>query len=183
MCHKSKKMQKLEFEQVQRQTRQTVGKFDFERIVGKHALLCLSILTSRNLEKAFENGSEWATIRREWEDAILLSVFAERNDGDYTFEKAVRKVIGKFFDDCISVMKRKPETKDPENAKQVQLYSNLTCLTRRSIVEIQKMLSDYKYELARVASVKQDNDHYYTFALSFLYAANRLGYFLDLEMN
>jgi len=177
-------MQKLEFEQVQRQTRQTVGKFDFERIVGKHALLCLSILTNRNFNTAFENGSEWATIRREWEDAILLSVFADRNDdGDYTFEKAVRKVIGKFFNDCMSIMKSKPETGDPENAKQVQLYSNLTCLTRRSIVEIQKMLNDYKYALGRVVSVKQDSDHYYTFALSFLYAANRLGYFLDLEMN
>jgi len=179
-------MHKLEFEQVQRQTRQTVGKFDFERIVGKHALLCLSVLASAKQGNEFETGVDWAGVRREWEDAILLSVFAE-DDGtaNFTFEKAVRKVIGKFFNDCISIMKNKPQAKDADNAQQVKLYSSLTCSTRRSIVEIQKLLNDYKDALRLVSQNinGERNEQYYIYAVSFLYAANRLGYFLDLEMN
>lgn len=185
-------MHKLEFEQVLRQTRQTVGKFDFERIVGRHAILCLQILSKQppvnDVWTPAEAGVQWRTIQTEWEESVLYNVFSadDSRNSDYAFEKAVRKVINKFFQDCQSIMQKQPQSKDADNAKQVELYANLTCQTRRSVAEIQKLFNEYKDALKQVSAVAkatEQSETYYIYAVGFLYAANKLGYFLDMELS
>lgn len=185
-------MHKLEFEQVLRQTRQTVGKFDFERIVGKHAVACLKILSADAINAdAFIRGVEWKSIQTEWEESVLYNVFSadDSRNTDYAFEKAVRKVINKFFQDCVSIMQKQAPVKDANNAKQVELYANLTCQTRRSVAEIQKLFNEYKDALKQVSTAAAasaaagESETYYIYAVGLLYAANKLGYFLDMELS
>ena len=174
-------MHKLEFEQAKRETRRTVGKFDFERIVGQHALQCLDILANQN-RAAFEKGAAWSSLQKEWEDSVLLSMFVDADQKDYEFEKAVRKVIRNFFKDCVSILKNEMQRKDANNAQHVSLIASMQ--QKRSANEIQHMISCYKQALQTLAlHVRRDDEVFYIHAVGLLYAANKLGYFLDMELS
>lgn len=173
-------MHKHEFNQVKRQTKQSVGKFDFERIVGRHALLCIDILMQQQNSGDFEKGIAWSSIQTEWEECILLNMFVDNEGKDFEFEKAVRKVIRNFFNDCVSILRNQAPRKGGNDAKHVALYA----ANKRSIVDIQRMISEYKQALRLLSEHKSRSDEtFYIYGVSLLYAANRLGYFLDMEMS
>ena len=169
--------QQHEYDVVRKITERSVGKYDMERIVGMHSLACIDVVLKKR--NNFVAGVNMRGIQEDWSNAILRSVVMDDDaDVDYEFQKAVRKMVKRFFDMCNSILNGTPEKYDLRS--QLIFYSSLSTQTRRTAVELETLLNDYTWSIRKLVNSPDD---FLVHAVSTMCLANKLGFFLDSELS
>lgn len=167
-------------------TERSVGKYDMERILGRHVLACIDYVANRD-RNGFVAGFDMRDLQEQWANGILRSIGsaagAEDDGGGGVFQTAVRKIVKRFFGICNAILKREPEPYSLQD--QLVFYTSLSTQDRRTVVQLERMINQYVNALRNLVAVagKASVEDFQMHAVSAMVVANQLGYVLDLEFS
>jgi hypothetical protein len=173
-----------EYLALRRMTERSVGKYAMERIVGAHAVAVIDVVLG-------VSGNSGALIRleNEWANAILNQLPDDDGGSSFMFERTVRKMVERFFKICNVLISGGGGDTDQKILDQVTFYTSLTTAqSRRAVQEMTQQLQDYTQCLKQLSASKpsrlrQPGNDFYMYAVSCMYQANKLGFFLDMELS
>jgi hypothetical protein len=178
-----------EYLALRRMTERSVGKYAMERIVGAHAVAFIDVVLG------LKNDGGLARLQNEWANAILNQLPAAQDDeGSFLFERTVRKMVERFFKICNATVAAPSKgggggDVDQKILDQVTFYTSLTTAqSRRAVLEMTQQLHDYIQCLKQLVSSRPSGPEgpsnvFYMYAVSCMYQANKLGFFLDVELS
>ena len=171
-----------EYLALRRMTERSVGKYAMERIVGAHAVAVIDVVLGVSGSNALNR------LENEWANAILNQLPDDDNGGgtSFMFERTVRKMVERFFKICNGAAAGGGDT-DQKILDQVTFYTSLTTAqSRRAVQEMTQQLQDYIQCVRQLAAAKRPppfGNDFYMYAVSCMYQANKLGFFLDMELS
>ncbi|MBX9636555.1 MAG: hypothetical protein K2Q45_03280 [Nitrosomonas sp.] len=177
-----------EYVVLRHKTERSVGKYELERIVCAHSVALIDAVIDGGA-KLREVGSRLKSLEQDWANAILVQM----GDGgggsaaeDNVFEKVVRTMVEKFFAICNKIIEKESVSNEEKKiGDQIAFYLQLTSArSRRAAKEMTNHLQDYVATVRNMVAVKdKKSDAFYTQAISCMYQASQLGFFLDMQLS
>lgn len=174
-----------EYLALRRMTERSAGKYAMERIVGAHAVAVIDVV----LGVSGAGSNALIRLENEWANAILNQLPDDDNGGgtSFMFERTVRKMVERFFKICNGLISAGGGGDTNQKIlDQVTFYTSLTTAqSRRAVQEMTQQLQDYIQCVRQLAAKRPPplGNDFYMYAVSCMYQANKLGFFLDMELS